>query len=1523
MLLKNSTISFVLKTIFLFFFFTLQLNARSIVFDNDSRKIVDGAENSINPSGNIQQSFYNKSTLALWTKLTYSTYPLDVRWGIKGNGANQVISETIEEIAIITGSINTVTCNSAIYTYSSTIEGTTSYVVIPNADTAPTADQIEAGVSYPGATVILSGNAVTAANVNHNFSLNSLLSNTAYKVYGVTKYFNGVSTVFSTVQNSNFTTSANPSTPTTSSVVQPTCAVQSGTIVFTTQTGVEYSINNGSTYQENPTFTGLASGTYTLRVRSLTDTTCSAQAASTVELVGLSTTDSDSDGVFDVCDLDDDNDGILDINEGCNSPAIVKNGDFSNGSSDWTVTNFSSFIDNAHYTYNSDDLLSPDGLLSQSVSGLLGTNGNITLKFDITPINNAIGVLQLRVRLNNTVYATVSIPTTINSASTITADSGAILSPALTTLPNNTATTVTLLIPKGSIPITSTLQFSITNCSGCQLNIPDLRLDNISILCTDSDDDGIPNSLELDSDNDSCTDANENYNSATASGSDGGMFGTGAPVVNANGTVTAASYAGNYANAILATVGSAATITTQPANQLTSVGGNAAFSVVSTGGSGTRQFQWQVSINNGTSWTNVTNGGVYSGATTAILNITGATLAMIGYDYRVIITQSNFICVETVSSSANLCIVTTPRITSVIQQTCAVPTGTIVFTTQAGVEYSVNNGVSYQLSPTFEGLAEGTYTLRVRSLTDTTCSAQADSTVVITAFSTLDTDGDGIADICDVDDDNDGVLDTIELQCNADACGTSNNLLINSYFDNNFTGFTFSPTYNGLVGFTTHATSPTVNVCTVNNVRAYQVDMRSTYDYFYQQNVVLQPNTTYTFSYKMALNYNGIIQPEVFDGSNIIYTRTYLNPFNTSNPSNFVAYSGTFTTGANTNIRLRLYGNATSTAGNDPLFDDIVLFPTSNNGCDVIDTDGDGLPNSLDLDSDNDSCTDANEYYNAATASGSDGGMFGTGTPVVNANGTVTAASYTGNYANAILATVGSASTITTQPASQIASVGGTATFSVVATGGSGTRQFQWQESINNGTSWTNVANGGVYSGATTDSLTITGATLAMVGYDYRVIIAPSDFICANVVSTSANLCVVTTPIVASTTQPTCAVLTGTIVFATQVGVEYSVNNGTTYQAGPTFELLPPGTYTLRVRNTADTSCLTPAVTTVVLVGLLTTDTDSDGIYDACDLDDDNDGILDTTECSITCSDQFVNGSFELPNITQPPHNVSTYILLNQNSSGGWQTTATDGLIEYWRTGFFGVPAASGNQFIELNANQVSTLYQTFCLNGSSGSVAWSVKHRGRGGIDVARVKMGPSLATATSVQTMSTSNTAWVTYSGTYTIPAGQSQLIIAFESVSAAGGSLGSGNFLDDIQITITQGCADSDGDGIPDSLETDSDNDGCSDANEYYNTTTASGTDGGMFGTGTPSVNPNGTVTAASYTGLTSNAMTAGSASSITTQPANQLTSVGGNATFSVVATGGSGTRQFQWQESINNGTSWTNVTNGGVYSGATTA
>jgi large repetitive protein len=237
-------------------------------------------------------------------------------------------------------------------------------------------------------------------------------------------------------------------------------------------------------------------------------------------------------------------------------------------------------------------------------------------------------------------------------------------------------------------------------------------------------------------------------------------------------------------------------------------------------------------------------------------------------------------------------------------------------------------------------------------------------------------------------------------------------------------------------------------------------------------------------------------------------------------------------------------------------------------------------------------------------------------------------------------------------------------------------------------------------------------------------------------------------------------------------------------------------------------------------------DTDGDGIINDIDIDDDNDGILDTVECGLCASNPFANGGFELPDITLSPYSSTTYIKTNQNNTSGWQTNAPDGLIEIWRSGFnvgFGpVPSAEGNQFVELNANYASTLYQTFCLNGASGTVVWSVKHRGRTGTDVARLKMGATLASATLVQTMSDGNSAWGAYSGTYTIPAGQTNLFIAFEAVSSANGDATTGNLIDDVKITITQGCPDTDGDGIVNSLDLDSDGDGCSDAFEAGATT-----------------------------------------------------------------------------------------------------
>lgn len=56
-------------------------------------------------------------------------------------------------------------------------------------------------------------------------------------------------------------------------------------------------------------------------------------------------------------------------------------------------------------------------------------------------------------------------------------------------------------------------------------------------------------------------------------------------------------------------------------------------------------YQWQV--NSGAGFTNVTNGGIYSGATTSMLRITGVPASMEGYLYRYIATNSTTGCTAT------------------------------------------------------------------------------------------------------------------------------------------------------------------------------------------------------------------------------------------------------------------------------------------------------------------------------------------------------------------------------------------------------------------------------------------------------------------------------------------------------------------------------------------------------------------------------------------------------------------------------------------------------------------------------------------------------------------------------------------------------------------------------------------------------------------------------------------------------------------------------------------------------------
>ncbi|MBC2147765.1 LPXTG cell wall anchor domain-containing protein [Listeria booriae] len=150
------------------------------------------------------------------------------------------------------------------------------------------------------------------------------------------------------------------------------------------------------------------------------------------------------------------------------------------------------------------------------------------------------------------------------------------------------------------------------------------------------------------------------------------------------------------------------------------------------------------------------------------------------------------------------------------------------------------------------------------------------------------------------------------------------------------------------------------------------------------------------------------------------------------------------------------------------------------------------------------------------------------------------------------------------------------------------------------------------------------------------------------------------------------------------------------------------------------------------------------------------------------------NGSFEQPAIDKGS------MLLDDSAVPGWKTTATDHLIEL-QNHYEDREAADGNQYAELNAVEASALYQDIATTPGA-KVRWQVAHQGRDGEDTAVVKFGAPSNLKT-IETMTTSNDGWKTYSGTYTIPAGQTTTRFEFEAVSSATGDVTRGNFLDNI--------------------------------------------------------------------------------------------------------------------------------------------
>ncbi len=156
----------------------------------------------------------------------------------------------------------------------------------------------------------------------------------------------------------------------------------------------------------------------------------------------------------------------------------------------------------------------------------------------------------------------------------------------------------------------------------------------------------------------------------------------------------------------------------------------------------------------------------------------------------------------------------------------------------------------------------------------------------------------------------------------------------------------------------------------------------------------------------------------------------------------------------------------------------------------------------------------------------------------------------------------------------------------------------------------------------------------------------------------------------------------------------------------------------------------------------------------------------------IDCS-RGVNLSWEAPVLAQNWRGVP------ESEVAGWSSSS--GVIEIWQSGFLGAIAPDGQQLSELQANDNSPSWQDIpTLPGDS--IDWSFYHRGRENTDTVVVRMG-SASSQDAQATFSTGTAAFVRYSGTYVVPAGQTTTRFMLDPQDT--GSVG--NLVDAVTLTV----------------------------------------------------------------------------------------------------------------------------------------
>jgi len=636
-----------------------------------------------------------------------------------------------------------------------------------------------------------------------------------------------------------------------------------------------------------------------------------------------------------------------------------------------------------------------------------------------------------------------------------------------------------------------------------------------------------------------------------------------------NGTCTPA------ATSLVATlhINTLPAITVQPPTTATACAGST-FSISLTGSGTGVSYQWQV--NAGSGFSNVTNGGVYSGATTASLTITGVTAAMNGYVYRAIVSGT---CSPSVTSgTTTITVNTAPVITTQPASSTVCAGGTATFTVAASgtgplsYQWQIFNGISWANIPAiapFSGTTTATMTItgaiaayngsQYRCVVSGGCTPAAISNTAILTVNTAP---------------------SIILQpSNTTVCaGTTASFSVVAAGS----GLTYQWQQNTGSGFTniTGATNSTINLVGVTaamNGYQYRVIISGTCTPSVTSTAatltvntapVITTNPAYTSAcvgstatFSVSATGTGLTyQWQIYDFSignfvNMTNTAPYsgvntatltINPVSTA--VNFTYYrcvvSGTCTPSATSGYAMLTVNTAPSITTQPPA---TIAACTGTNVNITVGATGSGLTYQWQLNSGSGfaNILSGGPYTGMNTATLTISGV----TPPVTGyqfrcivSGTC-APSVTSNVTTL---TINAAPSISSHPNNTLVCEGANAFFSTTASGAGLT--YQWQ--VNSGLGYVNVINGGIYSGATSAFLSITGVALSMDGYLYRVVVSGS---CTpSVTSNAAVLRVNAKPAVTVQPRDTAVCAGNAAAFnasGTGVGASYQwqVNTGAGY----------------------------------------------------------------------------------------------------------------------------------------------------------------------------------------------------------------------------------------------------------------------------------------------------------------------------------------------------------------------------------------